>query len=495
MLVKARRGFAARHIYRADDPDQLAFFLRYTTAESMVQAFCTGEEFSIDLISDLSGRCLEAVPRSMIESKGGETIKGESLDDAALRDVAVRVAETLGIKGPACVQCFRDGETHLVTDVNARFGGGFPVHVAAGGGYPDIVLALARGERPEPRVGSYRPGVIDAALSDAGDPRARRRRFAADRGRLHRPAHAARRLKLVYPQAVDAGGADDVEIALGVYVRRVVRRWWIVAAAIVVAIAIAVAGSSSGHTTYRAQTLISIGTPFTATGRRRHHERLLHLAGRPGDADQAGRDPRGGRAPGGAPAGRAQGPRLLAAGARAQSRSSTSPRGQHHRAGVVQGRHDGPGRQCPGRGVQAACSQYALRRLQTTQSRLDRELKEQADLSRRLDLAQTLLDKVQSDSGLSATNRLLAATVAGNTLSNIVQRQNRSDQFIGDDQSLLQQVKYVELTQIITRAKASKVTAGGSSASLGVAIVLGALIGIALALLSYVVFPARRSEA
>jgi carbamoyl-phosphate synthase large subunit len=159
VLVKARRGFAARHIYRADDPDQLAFFLRYTTAESMVQAFCTGEEFSIDLISDLSGRCLEAVPRSMIESKGGETIKGESLDDAALRAVAVRVAETLGIKGPACVQCFRDGDTHLVTDVNARFGGGFPVHVAAGGGYPDIVLALARGERPEPRVGSYRPGV------------------------------------------------------------------------------------------------------------------------------------------------------------------------------------------------------------------------------------------------------------------------------------------------------------------------------------------------
>ena len=160
MLVKARRGFAARHIYRANDADELAFFLRYTTAESMVQAFCSGEEFSIDLISDLSGRCLEAVPRSMIESKGGETIKGESLDDAALRDVAVSVAETLGIKGPACVQCFRDGDTHLVTDVNARFGGGFPVHVAAGGGYPDIVLALARGESPAPRLGSYRPGVI-----------------------------------------------------------------------------------------------------------------------------------------------------------------------------------------------------------------------------------------------------------------------------------------------------------------------------------------------
>jgi len=72
----------------------------------------------------------------------------------------VRVAEALGIKGPACVQCFRDGDDYLVTDVNARFGGGFPVHVAAGGGYPDIVLALARGERPAPRLGSYRPHVI-----------------------------------------------------------------------------------------------------------------------------------------------------------------------------------------------------------------------------------------------------------------------------------------------------------------------------------------------
>src|SRR4029077_18659523 len=122
--------------------------------------FCTGEEFSIDLMCDLSGRCLDAVPRSMIGSKGGETIKGESLDDAVLRHVAVRVAETLGIKGPACVQCFRDGDAHLVTDVNARFGGDCPWHVAAGGGSPDIVLALAHGERLEPRLGAYRPGVI-----------------------------------------------------------------------------------------------------------------------------------------------------------------------------------------------------------------------------------------------------------------------------------------------------------------------------------------------
>ena len=293
---------------------------------------------------------------------------------------------------------------------------------------------------------------------------------------------------------MDAGGADDVEIALGVYVRRVVRRWWIVAAAIVVAIAIAVAGSSSGHTKYRAQTLISIGTPFTATGGAAITSAFCTSPVAPAtlikqDAIREAAERKAGLRPG-ALKGHVSSQPVPGA----VTKLNFTPAVNIIVQGSFKGGTTARAADALAEGVQAACSQYALRRLQTTQSRLDRELKEQADLSRRLGLAQTLLDKVQSDSGLSATNRLLAATVAGNTLSNIVQRQNVLGQSIGDDQSLLQQVKYVELTQIITRAKASKVTAGGSSASLGVAIVLGALIGIALALLSYVVVPARRKE-
>jgi hypothetical protein len=291
---------------------------------------------------------------------------------------------------------------------------------------------------------------------------------------------------------VDAGGADDVEIALGVYVRRVVRRWWIVAAAIVVAVAIAVAGSSSGHTTYRAQTLISIGTPFTATGGAAITSAFCTSPIAPATLIKQDAIRQAAERQAGLKAGALKGHASSQPVPGAVTKLNFTPAVNIIVQGPFKGDTTARAANALALGVQAACSKYALRRLQTTQSRLDRELKEQADLSRRLDLAQTLLDRVQSDSGLSATNRLLAATVAGNTLSNIVQRQNVLGQFIGDDQSLLQQVKYVELTQIITRAKASKVTAGGNSASLGVAIVLGALIGIALALLSYVVVPARR---
>jgi carbamoyl-phosphate synthase large subunit len=161
LLVKARHGFGSRHIYRADDRAQLGFFLGYTPVDSIVQACLAGEEFSVDVFSDLDGRCLNAIPRTMIESKGGESIKGMTIRDERLIELARDVAEKLRLVGPANIQCFREADgTHYVTDINPRFGGGFPLPLAAGGRYPELTLALARGERPEPRLGDFREGIV-----------------------------------------------------------------------------------------------------------------------------------------------------------------------------------------------------------------------------------------------------------------------------------------------------------------------------------------------
>ena len=176
VLVKVREGFGSRHIYRADDEEQLAFHVRATPVDSMVQELCLGEEFSIDVFCDLDGRCLNAIPRSMIQSKGGESIKGRSLKDPELIAHGARVAETIGIVGPANIQCFREPDGSLpVTDVNPRFGGAFPLPLAAGSRYPELALELARGERPEPRLGDFREGVVmtrffsDLCLVEDGD--------------------------------------------------------------------------------------------------------------------------------------------------------------------------------------------------------------------------------------------------------------------------------------------------------------------------------------
>jgi carbamoyl-phosphate synthase large subunit len=176
LLVKARHGFGSRHIYRAEDRAQLGFFLGYTPVDSIVQACLSGEEFSVDVFCDLDGRCLNAIPRTMIESKGGESIKGMTIRDEQLIDVARDVAEKLKLVGPANIQCFREEDgAHYITDINPRFGGGFPLPLAAGGRYPELTLALARGERPEPRLGEFREGIVmtrffsDLSLTQNGD--------------------------------------------------------------------------------------------------------------------------------------------------------------------------------------------------------------------------------------------------------------------------------------------------------------------------------------
>src|SRR6476646_6485219 len=141
----------------------MEFFIEYVKEPVMVQRLMQGPEFSIDLLSDLDGRCLNAIPRTMIESRGGESIKGTVIDDPELVDLGRRVCEAFGVRGPATVQAFRDREIGLgITDVNTRFGGAFPAPMYAarpGQTYPELIVKMARGETVEPHVGDYRAGI------------------------------------------------------------------------------------------------------------------------------------------------------------------------------------------------------------------------------------------------------------------------------------------------------------------------------------------------
>ena len=163
VMVKPRQGSGARSIHRAADARAAEFFVSYVDEPTMVQWWMDGPEFSIDTLSDLDGRCLNAIPRTMIESRGGESIKGTVIDDPELVALARRVAEALGTRGPCTIQVFRDKDIGLgITDVNTRFGGAFPAPMYAalpGRTYPELIVRMARGERIEPHVGEYRAGV------------------------------------------------------------------------------------------------------------------------------------------------------------------------------------------------------------------------------------------------------------------------------------------------------------------------------------------------
>jgi carbamoyl-phosphate synthase large subunit len=163
VMVKPRWGSGARAIHRADDARAAEFFVEYIREPVMVQRFMDGPEFSIDVLCDLDGRCLNAIPRTMIESRGGESIKGKVIDDPELIDLGRRVSETLRFRGPSTIQVFRDKEIGLgITDVNTRFGGAFPAPMYAalpGRTYPELIVRMARGEVVEPHVGEFRAGL------------------------------------------------------------------------------------------------------------------------------------------------------------------------------------------------------------------------------------------------------------------------------------------------------------------------------------------------
>jgi len=163
VMVKPRRGSGARSIHLARDPAQARFFVDYVQEPTMVQRAMGGPELSIDCLGDQQGRCLNAIPRTMLESRGGESIKGRVIHDAELIELGCSVMEQLQVRGPATIQVFRDPDIGLaITDVNTRFGGAFPAPAYAarpGRTYPELIVRMAAGEAPEPHVGEFDAGM------------------------------------------------------------------------------------------------------------------------------------------------------------------------------------------------------------------------------------------------------------------------------------------------------------------------------------------------
>ena len=163
VMVKPRRGSGARSIHLARDASEARFFVDYVPEPTMIQRAMNGPELSIDCLGDRDGRCLNAIPRTMLESRGGESIKGEVVRDQELIELGQRTMEALGVAGPATIQVFRDPEVGLcITDVNTRFGGAFPAPVYAalpGRTYPELIVRIAGGEDVVPHVGDFRAGM------------------------------------------------------------------------------------------------------------------------------------------------------------------------------------------------------------------------------------------------------------------------------------------------------------------------------------------------
>jgi carbamoyl-phosphate synthase large subunit len=167
VFIKPRFGSAGEHTYKVRNKRELDFFVDYVP-EPIIQEYLSGPEITSDVLSDFDNGVLVVISRRRIAVRGGEVSKGITMFDPEVTQRCVMIAKSLEAIGPITIQCmFRDGRPFF-TEVNARFGGGFPLALAAGVDAPKWLLSLAAGLPLDiPPLGSYEKGLVLTRFDDS----------------------------------------------------------------------------------------------------------------------------------------------------------------------------------------------------------------------------------------------------------------------------------------------------------------------------------------
>ena len=159
VFIKPRSGSAAKNTFKVNNEKELEFFLGYVS-NPIIQEFLPGPEVTNDLICNLKGEILGVSSRQRIEVRWGEVAKGITIKDENIIKGCVKVSAAFGAIGPITIQCMMKEGTYRFTEINARFGGGMPLGIAAGVEAPKWLLASLAGiEIDTPPLGSFKTGL------------------------------------------------------------------------------------------------------------------------------------------------------------------------------------------------------------------------------------------------------------------------------------------------------------------------------------------------
>lgn len=148
-FVKPIRGKGSRGIALCRTAEELADQLAARN-DLLIQEYLPGEEYSIDVLSDLQGKPLVAVPRVRLATKEGISVKGKVFHDPYMQQVCLDLAGFLDLKGASCMQMKRTvtGDVKFL-EVNPRMGGGTIFTTLAGINFAQLQVDLAAGKTVE----------------------------------------------------------------------------------------------------------------------------------------------------------------------------------------------------------------------------------------------------------------------------------------------------------------------------------------------------------
>ncbi|WP_420032351.1 ATP-grasp domain-containing protein [Streptomyces sp. cg28] len=176
-IAKPRTGSGSRGVTLVEDAAGLARLPQ--DGSYLVQEMLPGTEYSVDVLTDGTGRVVAAVPRARDKTDSGIVVAGRVLHAPELSALAEATVHTLGLRGVLNVQVRedRDGRPALL-EVNPRPPGGLSLTVAAGVDMPRWAVAGLLGVDLPDRIAHRETAVVrhwqdvvmhPAELGDMGD--------------------------------------------------------------------------------------------------------------------------------------------------------------------------------------------------------------------------------------------------------------------------------------------------------------------------------------
>lgn len=155
VFVKPVRGSASININKVNTREEVEhLFLNYDNL--MIQEYMYGKEYGVDTYIDmLSGETTAIFVKEKLKMRAGETDKSISVKDVNLFKLIERLTQVIEFNGIIDVDVFEISGEYFISEVNPRFGGGYPHAYECGVNIPRMILNNIEGIKNQNTIGHY----------------------------------------------------------------------------------------------------------------------------------------------------------------------------------------------------------------------------------------------------------------------------------------------------------------------------------------------------
>lgn len=159
VFVKPYRGSASISISKVYDKETVELLFAHED-DLMIQEFLNGQEIGADVYIDMiSGEVVSIFTKKKIKMRAGETDKAVSFKDEKLFQLIEKFVLEAGYKGQIDIDIFEINGQYFISEVNPRFGGGYPHAYESGCDHMKLILENLKGNANKKNIGTYDEGI------------------------------------------------------------------------------------------------------------------------------------------------------------------------------------------------------------------------------------------------------------------------------------------------------------------------------------------------